>query len=95
MRTLGVQPLATAANATQDGPTAKTKAKTKMMKTFVVLLLSAAAVACSSKKPSTTPAQPMESGATGGAAYGGAAYAGGAHKAPPPATDAPNPAAPK
>jgi len=52
-----------------------------MKKMFaVVLLVSAALVACSGKKASTTPtdksSQEMKGDATGGAAYGGAAYGG-------------------
>jgi hypothetical protein len=68
-----------------------------MKKLFaVVVLVSAAAIACGSKKPSTTPRTPIETGATGGAAYGGAAYAGGVHKDAPPAGEAtPNPCAPR
>ena len=67
-----------------------------MKKMFVlVLLMSAAAVACGSKKASTTPKAPMETGATGGAAYGGAADAGAKKDAPPAGKDTPNPCAPK
>lgn len=71
-----------------------------MKKLFAVLLVSAAAVACGSKKASTTPAgkgpETGATGATGGAAYGGAAYAGGGHKGAPPAgKDAPDPSAPR
>jgi hypothetical protein len=71
-----------------------------MKKLFaVVVLVSAAAIACGSKKPSTTPTAPSETGATGGAAYGGATYAGGVHgvhkDAPPAGKDTPDPSAPR
>jgi hypothetical protein len=91
--TLGAKPIATAAKTE-----IKTEIKTEMMKKMfaAVALVSAAAVACGSKKATTTPAQPMETGATGGAAYGGAAHAGAVPKDSPPAgKGTPNPCAPK
>jgi hypothetical protein len=52
-----------------------------MKKLFVTVVLASGLAACGSRKADTTP-RPVETNATGGAAYGGATY-GGAKSANP------------